>query len=165
MNVKSIFGFGLAALLLTSSAWARVVQISDVTDNEYEARKGFHIYQQLHPGLTEDVFLSRLKDAAVDGYRLFYAYEDDVIVGLVGFKIHTLLYRGRAVHIDSLVVDKDSRRNGLGKQLLAIAEVFGKADGASEAYLETGHKRAEANAFYPRVGYTTHAHSYRKLLN
>ena len=155
---KSILTF---ALLFSVPCFA--LEIVEVTHNEPEVKKGFQVYQLLGKDLTEETYLSRLKAAADDGYRLFYAYEKERIVGIAGFTIHTELSRGKAIHVDSIVVDENSRRHGIGTELMNFIENFGKANGATESYLETGHKRVEANKFYPKLGYTTTAHSYRKV--
>lgn len=155
------FCYVFFSLLFSFSVYA--LEICEVTHNETEIRKGFPVYLELGKDLTEEDYVSRLKEASSEGYRFFYAYEDGKIVGIAGFTIHTELSRGKAIHVDSIVVDESSRRHGIGAKLMNFIEEFGKANGATEAYLETGHKRVEANQFYPKLGYTTTAHSYRKV--
>jgi predicted N-acetyltransferase YhbS len=58
------------------------------------------------------------------------------------------------VVIGGLVVDREYRKQGIGRRLVAHAEEWAVANGCSFVRLSSSMKRTEAHAFYERVGYT-----------
>lgn len=58
------------------------------------------------------------------------------------------------VLIAGLVVDRTSRHQGIGRQLVAQAEKWALRQGCSIVRLSSNTRRLEAHAFYERVGYT-----------
>ncbi|NLW56622.1 MAG: GNAT family N-acetyltransferase [Firmicutes bacterium] len=71
--------------------------------------------------------------------------------------IHAYLYRPLhkeiMVEIAGLVVEKNSRRMGIGRRLLEAVEEWAKAHGCSQVCLDSNIVRKEAHQFYQRVGY------------
>jgi GNAT superfamily N-acetyltransferase len=64
-----------------------------------------------------------------------------------------LLQAEPTAEICGLVVDKDARRTGVGRALVAAAERWAMARGFSEVVVRTNVERPEAPSFYRRVGY------------
>lgn len=58
------------------------------------------------------------------------------------------------VVIGGLVVDREYRKQGIGRRLLARAEDWAAAKGCAFVRLSSSVKRTEAHAFYERSGYT-----------
>lgn len=75
------------------------------------------------------------------------AYRDRRIVGTIQF----FLVAGVAC-LDTLVVAKNQRRQGIGRELMTNLEVTAKEKGAHKIYLETG-KNWRAVKFYKALGY------------
>jgi predicted N-acetyltransferase YhbS len=57
------------------------------------------------------------------------------------------------VLIAGLVVDRTSRHQGIGRQLVAQAEEWASRQGCSVVRLSSNTRRTEAHAFYERAGY------------
>ncbi len=66
--------------------------------------------------------------------------------------------------IGGLVVDTQARRQGIGRALMAQAEVWAKEHGFAEVRLRSGLHRADAHEFYQSVGYelAKTSHMFRK---
>ena len=58
------------------------------------------------------------------------------------------------VVIGGLVVDREYRKRGIGRRLLARAEEWAAQQACSVVRLTSNEKRIEAHAFYERAGYT-----------
>ena len=59
------------------------------------------------------------------------------------------------VIIGGLVVDREHRKQGIGRRLLAHAEEWAVHRGCSVVRLSSSLHRTEAHVFYERLGYTT----------
>lgn len=59
----------------------------------------------------------------------------------------------RRGHVETLVVDADHRRRGIGRRLLAEATDWARGQGAVELVLTTWSGNSGADAFYERLGY------------
>ena len=75
------------------------------------------------------------------------ATEGGKIVGVVKAK-----YEAGVVYIKNLIVAKDQRKQGIGRQLMAKAETAGKKLGGHKAFLFTGKTWSEKR-FYEKLGY------------
>ena len=87
----------------------------------------------------------------------------DRVVGSVGCN---LLPNGEAA-IHRLYVKANMKRQGLGSQLLQVAEDFAKAHGRTVMKLHLGEKNSyfESRYFYPKHGYVEYRPDYmRKIL-
>jgi len=79
-------------------------------------------------------------------------------LGLLALRLYetppdpTMVARRRA-HLETLVVAKGARRQGIGRQLVAAASAWARARGAVEMVLTTWAGNAAADAFYERLGY------------
>lgn len=93
-------------------------------------------------------------------HKLMLAIKDDKIAGLIAFGCYEhFRLEGCCCHIDTLVVDKEYRGCGIGKQLMAVAEQFAINQGAKTMELLTAnHRKATGtHAFYESLGYKDHA--------
>ena len=85
-----------------------------------------------------------LPDESEDRGFLFSAYDQERFVGGISGNVYW-----DGLEIDTLWVDRDMRRKGLGRQLLAMAENFARENGAVIAFLKT----VDAQYFYEKNGY------------
>ncbi len=109
---------------------------------------------------TEEVkkrFLS-LQKSSDDG--LFVAVKGADVVGWLHVYRVKLLETDGYAEIGGVVVDTDSRRQGVGRQLLGCAEKWTAAHNYSELRLRSGSHRLDAHAFYQAVDYEPSKASY-----
>jgi GNAT superfamily N-acetyltransferase len=76
------------------------------------------------------------------------------VVGLASLHILELFHEaGRLGRITSFVVDVNSRKQGVGKALVAAADEFFRRSGCVRAEVSSGNHRLAAHVFYASQGY------------
>lgn len=85
--------------------------------------------------------------AAVD------AADDGHLLGMVAVEWRLTIEVGEQAEIVAMVVDADARRTGLGRQLIDAACGWARRQGAAGICVRSNVLRAEAHAFYPRLGF------------
>ena len=100
-----------------------------------------------------------------DRYVTFVAEADGKIVGLAAaVKVLAIGHPGGYVKMNGIGVLPEYRHQGIGKQLMEHVERFAVEQGAPYVGLASGINRAEAHAFYERIGYRKTSYWFRKSL-
>ena len=86
--------------------------------------------------------------------QFLVADRDGTPVGWIHMLIAEYVEAEAFVVIGGLVVDRDHRKQGIGRRLLAHAESWAAQRGCSVVRLSSTVQRLEAHAFYERAGYT-----------
>ena len=123
------------------------------------------VMSQLRPHLDEAGYRARVERMRrTDGFRVIAAVRDGVVVGVAGVRPMELLYAGRILQIDDLVVDAGARSGGVGKALLDWVKAEAVRDGRDEVHLDSGMHRTDAHRFYDREGFERLGIHFRKPL-
>lgn len=77
---------------------------------------------------------------------------DGMIIGMTTLVIFKAL-SGRRANLEDLVVDKDYRRQGIGRKLLEAALAFAKEEDVGYIDLTSRPSRVEANNLYVSLGF------------
>jgi len=94
------------------------------------------------------------------------AVADGQALGLIALHICRMLqYAAPVMRVTALVVDGQSRRRGVGKQLMEHAEHLAAAAGCEAVELTSAVGRAEAHAFYRSIGYEANSLRFRMALD
>jgi GNAT superfamily N-acetyltransferase len=96
--------------------------------------------------------LSRL--LARSDQRFLIADDGGRPVGWIHMVISEYVESGAFVVIGGLVVDRDHRKQGIGRRLLAQAEEWAVQNGCAIVRLWSSAMRTDAHAFYERAGYS-----------
>jgi len=107
-----------------------------------------------HPTAAESVAARWDEWSAAGNVALVVARDDGTLAGVATLHTMVVLHRPRPVgRITALVVDAPERGRGVGRALVAAAE--GALAGAGCGLLEitSNARRADAHAFYERLGY------------
>jgi GNAT superfamily N-acetyltransferase len=106
-----------------SNQYNYIVTIEEVREGELS--EIFSLFVQLNPTAKESTFKKNYERTKNLEYKLHKAVIDEGgkkhIVGLIGYVFNEDLCVGRAMYVDILVVDKNYRRKGIGKQLMNFA--------------------------------------------
>ena len=86
--------------------------------------------------------------------QLLVADDGGRAIGWIHMVITEYVEADAFVVIGGLVVDREYRKQGIGRRLLIRAEEWAAQHGCSLVRLSSNVKRVEAHAFYERVGYT-----------
>jgi ribosomal protein S18 acetylase RimI-like enzyme len=110
----------------------------------------------------ESRLVSILKDPR---YKTLVALKDEKICGMIGtFSASSYLHNDLNGRIIALVVSTESRRCGIGAQLVAAAEKDFAQRGITRVTLTTRFERAEAHQFYKKLGYARTGFRFAKSL-
>ena len=110
----------------------------------------------------ESRLVSILKDLR---YKTLVALNDEKICGMIGaFSASSYLHNDINCRIIALVVSRESRRRGIGAQLIAAAEKDFAQRGITRVTLTTRFEREEAHQFYEKLGYARTGFRFAKNL-
>lgn len=120
-----------------------------------------------YPTTTEEM-QSRMDAIAVCRYyRTLVAEVDHRVVGYAGLaQGHYWEKSGTFLRVQALVIHKDHRKAGIGKQLPDAAAAHARAAGAGALLLNSGNRpeRKAAHLFYPKMGFDAVSTGYMKKL-
>jgi N-acetylglutamate synthase-like GNAT family acetyltransferase len=107
--------------------------------------------------------VERLASSELD--RLVVAEVAGEVVGLAGIHVSlSLEYEEPAAKLSAIVVDEAYRRRGFGQALIAAMEAEARARGCGLIFLTTAERRADARAFYGRIGFEETGRRFAKRL-
>jgi len=87
------------------------------------------------------------------------------LVGVVTLHTTIVLHRPKPIgRITALVVDESARGRGIGRALVAAAEGAALRDGCGMLEVTSNVRRADAHAFYERLGYERSSYRFVKVL-
>ena len=98
-----------------------------------------------------------------DDYFLAVAREGEEILGT----ITGICCQGLGVRflvLEDLVVKETLRGSGIGTQLMAAVDDFGRKKGCAYVFLVSSGFRKQAHKFYEKLGYTADVRGFRKEL-
>ncbi len=98
---------------------------------------------------------SQVKELLASGYAyLFFAKskKDDSVVGMVTLILYRTPHKYKGV-MEDVVVDKPSRRRGIGKKLLQHGIAYAQEKGVEVVDLTSNPLREEANRLYQQLGF------------
>lgn len=87
-----------------------------------------------------------------DAYELVAALRGATVVAVAGYRILTMLYCGKLLHVDDLVTDPRYRSEGAGRALVSWLKQEAGALGCKEIHLDTRVQRDRTHRFYFREG-------------
>ncbi len=113
-----------------------------------------NLMAQLGYDITADDLAARFDTVTGDAdHALLVAERGGLLVGLVHVFARPALEKPVEAVIQSLVVDARARGAGIGRALMDRAEGWARARGLASVALYTTLTRADAQAFYARLGY------------
>jgi len=127
--------------------------------------QAFPVFQQLRPFVHDaEAFLAQVARQEKQGYQLLAAWQGPEIVGLAGYReLENFIY-GKFVYIDDLVVLAQSRRLGVGEQLIHSVRQYAQQQGCQHLILDTALNNALAQRFYFRQGLVSNSLGFSQVL-
>ena len=116
-----------------------------------ELSDAFPLMSELRDRIRRETFLAEVRRQAVEGYRLYGAFDGGRLVSLAGVRRSHTLSRGEHLFVDDLVTSERERGKGHGRALLAWLVERAAAQGIPRVYLDS---RFTAKGFYEKVGFT-----------
>ena len=113
----------------------------------------FDVMKQLRPHLDRDEYVATVRALqASDGFRLVALIDDGVVRAVAGYRYMRMLYCGRLLYVDDLVVDERVRSQGYGSRILDWLKDEARREGCAELQLISRTVREQAHRFYFREG-------------
>jgi N-acetylglutamate synthase-like GNAT family acetyltransferase len=98
--------------------------------------------------------------------RILVAERDGAVLGVLALHIFPVLaYDRDLAMIMALVVTERARGLGVGRALIERADAVGKSLGASRLMVTTHVRRADAHAFYERLGFEFTGRRYVRAIS
>lgn len=143
------------------------ITIRELGDDAAELTAAWPVMSQLRPALTAQTFVAQVRVQMRDeGFRLVAGFDDhDVARALAGFRIETMLHRGRSLYVDDLVTDAGARSHGFGAALFDWLVAEARRLNCRELHLDSGVQRFDAHRFYLRQRMAITAHHFALRLD
>lgn len=113
----------------------------------------YDLLLQLNPNVGRKSYESMLKEMIPKGYGMVLVMAGDKCIGLSGYWINTMLWCGKYIEMDNVIIDKNYRSKGIGKLLLDWITEKGKKEGCKSIGLDAYVENKGAHKFYLREGF------------
>ena len=116
-----------------------------------------------YPATPEQVVRRVASLIARDDYAVLVVEADDEILGVGTAHVFPVIHQeGPVAIIAALVVSSSVRRSGVGRNLVTELERFAHSSGCKRLQVTTANHRADAHAFYERLGFVFTGRRYVK---
>ena len=138
------------------------------TANTQEDLKSFYpLLTELRTHLTYESFLDTYDHAhRNDHYELVGFFEEDNLIGLLGYRILYDFVRGRHLYIDDLITRETVRSKGLGTKILEFAENKARVEKCTGGLrLCAALENIRGIKFYEKNGWKARTFAFTKKLS
>lgn len=132
------------------------------TDEDYY--RAYPLVRQLLPTLDMQLYTSRVFIARATGYRMFIAETDGEIVGVIGIISQYNLHDGFSMFLEHVIVDKDHRGKGYGRELITFAVQRAREEGCKIIDLDADFDAETAMKMYEKQGFKRYGYCYENRL-
>lgn len=116
----------------------------------------FEVMSQLRPHLAPAHYLATVRHLMeTEGYALAALRDKAEVRAVAGYRVITMLYRGRILVIDDLATDAAFRSRGYGAAMLGWLRCEARRRDCVEIQLISRLIRTDAHRFYLRHGFRT----------
>lgn len=136
-----------------------------IVKSKNDLERCYPVMKELRPHLSFDDYISIYNEShTADGYEIVAVEEKGQILAVMGYRFLSDYVRGKHVYVDDLVSTEKARSQGLGAELLKLAEKIAESNGCKSLRLCTGIENERGVKFYDRNGWTKRAFAYTKKL-
>src|SRR5690606_28177519 len=125
---------------------------------------GYPLMHILNPDMGKDEYAELLDIVTSEGEIIVGLFEDQHLVGLVGYWICHQIWCGKFLEPDHLIVDPACRGKGYGRLLMDYLEQKAREYGCKLVLLKSYKANAAATAFYQSLGYVDPGNVFVKPL-
>lgn len=135
------------------------------TETDEQIAATYEVMRQLRPHLLREEYVPRVRALmASDGFHLAALIDDGEVRAAAGYRFMDMLYCGRLLYVDDLVVDERVRSRGYGSRLLDWLKAEARSHGCHELQLISRVVREQAHRFYFREGLGIECFQFRVRL-
>jgi ribosomal protein S18 acetylase RimI-like enzyme len=140
------------------------MKINQATEKE-DFLKCWEVVNELRPKLDQDHYLTLMLYMIDEGYKLIYLEENGKAISICGYRVTTMLHRGRSIYIDDLCTLPEARGKGHAKKLLDYVQKEAQSEELQSIHLDSGHHRHDAHRLYLNFGFRISSHHFEMNLN
>ena len=118
----------------------------------------------LRPALQAENFVSQIKTMQHEGYVLLSISEGHNVVAAAGYRVFTMLYAGKLLYIDDLVILESHRGKGYASALLHYMYDVALQQNCHSVQLDSGPTRTDANKLYYKENFELNAYHFTRQL-
>lgn len=118
------------------------------------------VVHELRPHLNQDQYLTLMLYMIDEGYKMIYIQESGRAVSFCGYRVTTMLHRGRSIYIDDLCTLPEARGKGHGRALLDHVLNEARHNELQSVHLDSGHHRHAAHKLYLNTGFRITSHHF-----
>jgi ribosomal protein S18 acetylase RimI-like enzyme len=118
------------------------------------------VVHELRPHLNQDEYLTLMLYMIDEGYKMIYIQESGKAVSFCGYRVTTMLHRGRSIYIDDLCTLPEARGKGHGLALLDHVIKEARHLELQSVHLDSGHHRHAAHKLYLNAGFRITSHHF-----
>ena len=122
--------------------------------------KCWEVVHHLRPHLDQDRYLILMLYMIDEGYKLIYIEENGKGVSFCGYRVTTMLHRGRSIYIDDLCTLPEARGKGHARALLDCVLKDARDGELQTIHLDSGHHRHDAHRLYLNFGFKITSHHF-----
>jgi ribosomal protein S18 acetylase RimI-like enzyme len=135
------------------------MQIKQAKEKE-DFLKCWEVVHELRPHLDREQYLTLILYMIDEGYKLIFIEENGKAVSFCGYRLATMLHRGRSIYIDDLCTLPEARGKGHAKTLLDYVLKEAKKEELESIHLDSGHHRHDAHRLYLNFGFHITSHHF-----
>lgn len=120
--------------------------------------------QLLNPELELSLITERLEDMCTKGYECLGVYDEERLIGVCGIWVLTKIYVGRHIEPDNVCIHPDYRNKGIGEQMIAWVEDYGRKQGCIASELNAYVNNSKGHKFWMNCGYKVLGFHFQKQL-
>ena len=131
-----------------------VLTAIDHATSDAAIERTFGVMSQLRPHLEQAEYLEAVRHLMrTEGYALAALRNEGEVRAVAGYRVITMLYRGRILVVDDLVTDAGMRSRGYGADMLRWLREEARRRDCVEIQLISRLTRQDAHRFYFRHGF------------
>jgi GNAT superfamily N-acetyltransferase len=131
-----------------------------LAESDTQIERCFSVMTQLRPHLSQADFVDRVQQQRQTGYQLVFLEMENQVVAVAGFRISNNLAWGKFLYVDDLIVDKNKRSHGYGKQLFQWLVKYAQDRHCKQLHLDSGVQRFAAHKFYLQQNMNISSHHF-----
>lgn len=118
----------------------------------------------LYPELSFNDFVKRVMQQLTEGYQLVFLEAGEEVKSVIGFRISSILSRGKSIYVEDFSTKPSEQSNGFGDHLFEWVCQHAISQGCEWVHLDCRVQNFKGHSFYARKGMDITSHHFGKLL-
>lgn len=134
-------------------------------ESKAEMLEAHALLQSAYSFLQKEQLSEMLDQMLPHNYFMVAAFEDEKLIAVSGFWIHTKIWAGRILEIDNFVVDENYRSTGIGSKLMTWFEEEAENRECNMMVLDAFVENFKAHKFYIKHGFHQRGYHFVRFFN